>query len=53
MTDSKKKNTLAQEFAEVEEKAREELKKLPTEEQEKLKKGQRSLLRKWNNQPWY
>ncbi len=50
---SKKKPTLAERVEEEHRKAQEEFDKLPPEEQEKIRKGQKSLLRKWSNQPWY
>ena len=48
-----KKKSLFDEYKEMCEKAQEELKKLPPEEQKKLIEGQRSLQRKWDKQPWY
>lgn len=48
-----KKKTLAEKIAADEKKAREAFDKLPPEEQKKIKEGQRSLQKKWDNQPWY
>lgn len=48
-----KKKTLADEWEEACKKAREELAKLPPEEQKKRIEGQRSLMRKWKNTPYY
>ncbi|MCF8360334.1 MAG: hypothetical protein K9H26_16390 [Prolixibacteraceae bacterium] len=50
---SKKKKSLADEFKEASQKAREELAKLPPDEQKKIIEGQRSLMRKWKNVPYY
>ncbi|MGE4568007.1 MAG: hypothetical protein AB7C90_02345 [Bacteroidales bacterium] len=47
------KKSLFEQYEEICKKAREELEKLPKEEQEKRLCGQRSLQKKWDAQPWY
>ncbi|MBN2634936.1 MAG: hypothetical protein JXR61_01615 [Prolixibacteraceae bacterium] len=49
----KKVERLADRIEKEQAKMNKEFKKLPLDEQEKLKEGQKRLFKKWDNQPWY